>query len=204
MRDSHHTPLHHEPSVGLGVIGVGAIVQISGVSTSLVELLRDTYRASHPASTLDFKLMGTSDIKANLDNKVGLFLYRVESERTRRYEDKGGQRFLRLDLRYLLMVWGKNEAKCQDVLQECIVILDSNAVLRPPQLSTSYTWADGDEVKVTMDSLSVEDMMRIWDSLDVPYHLSIPYLARTVLAPSYTQQQAPLVSSRVVDIGRMP
>lgn len=170
----------------------------------MIELLRDTYRTRHPNDTFDFKLMGTTDIKANLDNKVGLFLYRVESERTRRYEDQGGQRFLRLDLRYLLMAWAKDVAKCQDVLQECIVILDANSVLRAPQLSSGYTWEDGDEVKVTMDSLSVEDMMRVWDSLEVPYHLSVPYLARTVLAPSYEQAQAPLVSSRVIDLGRVP
>ena len=59
-------------------MGVGDVVQISGVSTSLVELLRDTYRSRHPNDTLDFKLMGTSDIKANLDNKVGLFLQELQ------------------------------------------------------------------------------------------------------------------------------
>jgi hypothetical protein len=182
-------------------------LNIAGVSKTLIQLLERGYRVLHPptgSGDIVFKLFSTANFKDTTTNTVSLFLYRVEVEPTRRHRTVAPTSFgdpekvmLLLDLHYLLTVWVTNAESEQQILQECIEILERNPIVSDAQLATGYDWDPGDSLKVTLGALSHEDMMRLWDSVDPAYRLSVPYLVRGVRLTPQERPSAPPVTSRV-------
>lgn len=182
-------------------------MSIPGAAHSLLDVLEDAHRARYPGGERYTFKIATANELDELEEHVTLFLYRVDVDPTRRHieiapEEFGepGRRSLALNLHFLLTVWGKNDdrGKAHQVLQHCIQCLDEQAILSGAQL-TEYDWPPGMSLKVAMESMSTEDMMRIWDSLDVAYRLSVPYVVRTVRTKSRkTGDAAPVVVRDVV------
>ena len=152
---------------------------------------------------LNFELFTTSSFETTPTDKVSLFLFRVEVDPTRRHRDippatlgAPAKVALALDLRYLLTVWVSDAEREHQILQDCIEILDRNAIVSGAQLDSAYDWEPGAALKVVLDALSHEDMMRLWDLLEPTYRLSVPYLVRTVKLTPVAQPDAPPVLSR--------
>ena len=74
---------------------------------------------------------------------------------------------------------------------------EANAIVSNSLLDPAYTWEPDDALKVTIDALSHEDMMRLWDLLEPTYRLSVPYLVRTVKLTPVEQPAVPPVLTRV-------
>jgi hypothetical protein len=139
--------------------------------------------------------MAPREITKDLQNQIALILYRIDVDATRRHVQlpratptSPARIALGLELHYLLAVWGKGSAAGEQVtIGDCMAILDRNAIISGPLLSSTFTWESDDALKVSVDSVSVEDMWRLWDGIDAAYQLSVPYLVRTArLAPVQT------------------
>ena len=182
-------------------------MSIPGVGTTLVRVLETRYKERHgELEGLSFELFTTADFEGGSPlNKVSLFLYRVEIDPTQRHRELapatlGGPTrvSLSLNLRYLLTVWTKDAEREHQILQDCIEIFERDAIVSGALLNPTYTWESDAALKVTLDSVSHEDMMRLWDLLDPKYRLSIPYQVRTVRLAPVDQPIAPPVTARIL------
>ncbi|WP_437285456.1 DUF4255 domain-containing protein [Sorangium sp. So ce406] len=180
-------------------------MMIAGIGKTLIHLLRDGYQDRHGGlQGLSFELFTTTSFEGVPANKVSLFLYRVEIDPTRRYKEippatpaDPPRTALALDLRYLLTVWMADAEREHQILQDCIEILEERAIVSGPLLDPAYSWQPEDALRVYLDTLSHEDMMRLWDLLDPKYRLSVPYVVRTAkLSPATAAASAPPVLAR--------
>jgi hypothetical protein len=99
-----------------------------------------------------------------------------------------------------LMGWG-----FQQLAVNPIIGADRLAVQTPPAAggpALSYDWDEADDVQVSTEELTREELMRIWDTLPMKYSLTVPYVARglrVALQPDM-RQYAP-VRDRALAIG---
>jgi len=191
----------------------GKAMSIAACGQTLVDLL--TARLTEVGLLGNYKvlLMTPREITKDLQNTIALVLYRVDVDQTRRHvrlpratPTSPMRTALGLELHYLLAVWGAGSAAGEQVtLGDCMSIFDRNAVISGPLLSTAYSWEPDDALNMTIDSVSVEDMWRLWDGIDAAYQLSIPYLVRTVRLASNDSVDAPMANTRtLVYAGSIP
>lgn len=189
-------------------------MSIAGASDLLVQLLRLRLGEEQGgANGYTVAAMASREVKPNLQNRVGILLYRVGADHTRRHIDMPrlsptapARTSLGVELHYMLVVWGKNSPEGEQVmLGRCMRILDTQAVLTGPLLSPSYTWEPGVGLQVVMDSMETEDFLRLWDGFEGPPPLSVPYLVRTVRLTPVERVDAPMVEARtLVSVGAVP
>jgi hypothetical protein len=181
-------------------------MSIAGASDTLVQLLRARLAASGGLGGFSVEAMLARDVRPNLQNRVGLLLYRVGLDSARRHVELPrlspggpGRTALGLELHYLLIVWGLSSAEGEQVmLGRCMQILDEHAVLAGPLLSPSYAWEPGMGLQVTADALETEDFLRLWDGFEGPPLLSMPYLVRTARLAPVERAEAPMVDARTL------
>ncbi|MCU7872822.1 MAG: DUF4255 domain-containing protein [Candidatus Thiodiazotropha sp. (ex Lucinoma borealis)] len=179
-------------------------MSIAGSSVSLIKLLQRQYYETHgDLGGFTFRVFSTADFSGDITDYITMFLYRVDVDRTKRHYEMSRstpqsprRTSLALELRYLLTVWGTTAEREQEALAECMEILDQYALLSGELLDPDYAWEEGTEIKISLESISNEDMLRLWDSLEPAYRLSVPYLVRTVLLSPLTREEAPLVDTR--------
>jgi Pvc16 N-terminal domain len=151
-------------------------MSIAGASSSLVRLLQKELVARRGSlGDLTVRTFRSADLVPGITNHISLFLYRVGVDQTRRHVDwprldaREPIRFaLGLELRYLLTVWGGSAEGEQAVLGDCIEILDEHAVVSGDLLDPAFAWPPEAALKISLEPLSNEDIMRLWDSLDPP------------------------------------
>ena len=162
---------------------------IAGASATLRRLLEDQLAATGGVNPFTVSLFSTRHFSPALTNTVAIFLYRVEVDEARRHVElprlapTAPRRFaLGLELHYLLTVWGIGQAAEEEqmMLARCMDILDRHAVITGNLLDPGYPWEPEDALRVSLSHLSTEDMLRLWDSLEPPYQISVPYVVRTV------------------------
>jgi len=176
---------------------------IAGASSTLVRVLQRIFlERNGDLGGFTFRAVTTAGLAAGLTNQVTLFLYRVGVDRTRRHLDLPTQlgqphrTAFGLELHYLLTAWGTSAEGEQTMLAACMEILDEFAVVTGDFLDPAYPWEPDTALKVSLETMSNEDMLRLWDSLEPPYQLSIPYLVRTVLLTPVERAEAGLVEAR--------
>jgi hypothetical protein len=188
-------------------------MSIAGASDSLVRLLRLRLAESGGLSGYSVNAMACRDVKPSLQNQIGVLLYRVGADRTRRNielprlsHNAPSRISLSLELHYMLVVWGLNSPEGeQAMLGRCMQILDSAAVLSGPMLSPSYVWEPGAGLQIVMDSMGTKDFLQLWDGFEGPPQLSVPYLVRAVRLTPVERKDAPMVETRtLVGVGAAP
>ena len=181
-------------------------MSVAGCGQTIVDLLTARLTEAGQLGDYEVLLMAPREITKDLQNTIALILYRIDVDQTRRHVQltratptSPTRSALGLELHYLLAVWGKGSAAGEQVtLGDCMSILDVNAVITGPLLSTTYTWEPDDALKVTIDSVSVEDMWRLWDGIDAAYQLSVPYLIRTVRLTPVETAITPMADTRTL------
>jgi hypothetical protein len=179
---------------------------IAGCGQTLVDLLTNRLTEAGQIGDFTVSLMAPRDIKKDLQNQVAVILYRIDVDPTRRHvrltrtaPSAPARTALGLDLHYLLAVWGKGSAAGEQVtLGHCMEILDRYSVISGPLLSSAFTWDAADSLKVCFDTVSVEDMWRLWDGIDASYQLSVPYLVRTALLTPLESMDARMADTRTL------
>lgn len=157
--------------------------------------------ALKPAAGLTFEVASAhqlNDFKTARD-VLTIFLYRMTvNEHQRNPSEPYRERApLSLDLHLLLIAWCEQPRTEQALLAWTMRELYQRPVLDLSVLSPEAGWSQSDAVQLVPSELSNEDLMRLWDALTPPYHVSLSYIARMVRIdadplPSF----APVVATR--------
>ncbi len=181
------------------------IFAIHSVGQSLATYLGNIYpaelREDHPCTFTLVSSPGVGDVDES-DNQLTLYLYRVTmNEHLRNVGRHNGAATtpvpLSVDLHYLLTVWAESALDEHVILAWTMRQLHLTPVLTSASLSPEAGWGPGDVVQLIPAELSNEDIMRIWDALEPPYHLSVSYIARVVrIDPDTSATGRPVVATR--------
>jgi hypothetical protein len=131
-----------------------------------------------------------------------IFLYRVAVNSVMRNGPRlslgGGatsRPLLPIDLSYLITPWAKDPRDEHLILGTILQGLYDRAELGPADL-TGTSWAADDSVQLVLETLTLQEHFCIWDTVDMPYRLSLTYLARIIgVAPSERIVASPVVRS---------
>lgn len=141
--------------------------------------------AIKPAPGLKFEVASAAqfnEFKTSRD-VLTIFLYRVTvNEHQRNFAGVPHRERvpLTLDLHLLLTPWCEQASTEHALLTWTMRELYQRPVLDLSVLSPEAGWQQGDAIQLVPSELSNEDLMRLWDALTPPYHLSISYIARMV------------------------
>jgi hypothetical protein len=179
---------------------------IAGASATLLRLLEDQLDATGGRSGYTVSLFSTRNFVPGLTNQVALSLYRVDVDEARRQVElprlapTEPRRFaLGLELSYLLTVWGSHSPEGeQQMLGRCMDILERHPLLSGNLLAPGYPWEPNDGLRVSLAHLSTEDMLRLWDSLEPPYQLSVPYMVRTARLSARERAEPAITDTRTL------
>lgn len=180
---------------------------IVSVGESLVTYLRNAYPSEMRTEVpCDFRLVSSNELNApglDFGTAITLYLHRVTIDSNLRNSSTPvGALSMRtpvsLNLHYLLIVWADSAANEQAILGWAIRELYQHEALSQSDLTPAGGWNPNDVIQVVPGELSNEDMMRIWDALDPPYHLSLSYIARVVrIDPAARPEALPVVVRRL-------
>ena len=117
---------------------------------------------------------------------VSLLAYRVDFDKVMRpaWAAAGhdeGRSFLPLDIHFLMTAWADNAEHELHILGRALQAIDTRPILAGPLLHPSGGWAENETVEVVLEDVPTDDLMRIFDSLNVEYRLTVPMMARVVV-----------------------
>ena len=190
------------------------LAAIRSVGTSLASFLNNAYRdsafppgVSKPECTFTLTSIGgiqAADVPASDTSvRVLIFLYRASMNQhlrnAGRQTDPGARPVpLSVDLHYLLSFWAASSENEQLALAWTMRQLHDVPVLDSSILSRDAAWAADDFIQLIPAEISIEEMMRIWDTLEPNYRLSLSYIARVVRIDAESpQEHPPVVATRV-------
>jgi hypothetical protein len=135
---------------------------------------------------------------------VTIFLYRIAVNAAMRNaprrnigNGKTTRPLLPLELSFLITPWAKDTRDELRIAGRILQTLYDRAELGPADLSGS-SWEGEDTVQLVLESLPLEDHYRIWDAGEVPYRLSLTYMARVVgIAPADALALPPIVGAQL-------
>lgn len=167
------------------------IFAIHSIGNSLITYLREAYPSqldSRVMPNCGFELLSSGGLKSESSDestRIGLYLYRIslsEHQRSPSVQRSLGAAVqpLGLDLHYLLTAWGTTPLDEQVPMAWAMGQLHASPLLDPSILSPEAAWNPEDIVQIVPTDLPLDELMRIWDTLDQPYHLSMSYVARVV------------------------
>ncbi len=107
---------------------------------------------------------------------------------------------LALNLHYLVTPITGSPDSDQQVLAVAMLALHLTPVLMIGNLSDNVD----EEIRISLVSDSLEDRVRLWESLNVPYRLSASYLARTVRITGQPRPAPAVVAETTSSLGEAP
>lgn len=183
---------------------------------SVGESLRTYLQNVYPQNLKDdfpcaFSLLSSGELNKLTDppTTLSLYLYRVTMNEHLRNVGRVNRwpvepTPLALDLHYLLTVWADNAAAEQTILAWAMRELFQHPLLDASTLSTDASWDPDDVVQVIPAELSNEEIMRVWDTLEPRYRLSISYVARVVRIDPDEVQVEPAVVAERFNLAELP
>ena len=197
-----------------GFPSVATYAAISAVGQALLALLEQ----SCPKPEFEgakFELYQASDFKAPMEEGVSLFLSRAAPSTPRRTltrrEDAQGRRTRRplpVDLFYMLTPWAKTAAKQHRLLGWSMRTLEDTPTLTASFLNhhgrpETDTFLPDETVTLVQETLSIQDLLNVWEVGKPNLQVSVTYIARMVLIESaISDTQGPPVQTRVLELGK--
>jgi len=136
-----------------------------------------------------------------------IFLYRVAVNSVMRNGPRvslgGGvttRPLLPVDLSYLITPWAKDPRDEHLMLGTILQGLYDHAELGSADL-TGASWALDDSVQLVLETLTLEEHFCIWDTVGMPYRLSLTYMARIIGIVSTEQTVAVPVTRAIFQAG---
>lgn len=187
------------------------IAAIRSIGSSLAEYLDRSYQAavfppnvSKPNCT--FSVVSSGGIQEAVDPEnsaasVQIFLYHVGIDPHLR---NSGRLVapdmvppLSVALHYLFTFWSNSAENEHLVLAWTMLHLQATPLLDATILSSEAGWTTEEVVQLIPEELNNEVMMRIWDTLEPDYRLSVGYVARVVrIEPDEVPEQRAVVATR--------
>jgi hypothetical protein len=189
------------------------IAAIRSVGVSLAAYLTNAYREMEfPVNVTkpdcSFAVTTIGGVRAQ-DVQVGettvqvlIFLYRASMNHhlrnAGRLTDPGMHPVpLSVDLHYLMSFWAQSAENEQLALAWTMRQLHATPVLDASSLGREAGWAAEDFIQLIPEEITTEEMMRIWDTLEPNYRLSLSYIARVVrIDPDEVREQRQVVATR--------
>jgi hypothetical protein len=153
----------------------------------------------------DIVLSTPDDFQATPSNPtITVFLYRI----TLNPEMRNGPRrvladgrvtrpLLPVDLHFMITAWARDTRGELAIAGRILQVLYDRAELGPADLQGN-SWERDDTVQLVLESLPIEEHYRVWDTTDVPYRLSLTYMARVVgIAPTDALRVAPVIEAHI-------
>lgn len=167
---------------------------IAAVGRSLQQLLDAVLTGPDPpvpTKTSHAYLVTSDSFKRDSDDladgaaALSIFLYRIAPNATMRaaWSAVGhvdGRSHLPVDLHYLLTAWASNAEWEHAILGKAMQCLEDTPIFGGPLLAPTAGWAPADAVQITLDDVGTETLLRIFDSIEGDFRLSVPYVARVV------------------------
>lgn len=186
----------------VGFMGSTDVVRDTG--TTLVALLRagippfmvpeDRIVLTTPDEFADFKDAPLPGLTVFL-YRVGVNPHMRNGPRRTLSDGRTARPPLPLELGYLITAWAGDAEGEHRILGRVMQIFYEHGEIGSADL-TGDSWSAGDSVQLVLDSLPVEDHFRLWDSVNLPYQLSLTYAARVVgIEPASSEQVPPVVSA---------
>lgn len=169
---------------------------IRGVTRTLRSLLMQ-----HITSSSDPELSGVAvhlqsprEMRENNGAQgVSLWLYRVVrngftlGKPGRRIEpNQLGVPSLPIDLYFLVTPIAQTSDDEQLLLGKVLQVFHDHPTLRGPLLQDALAGGD-EELRLTLEPLTLEELTRVWDALKEPYQLSVSYLVQVVDIDSHRE-----------------
>jgi hypothetical protein len=182
---------------------------IAELGDSLVSLLYSELNADPQIRGLidsedRISLESPADLESNNSVRLSMYLYRILEDpyMKNRYPviGTGGKLQkapLTLDLYYLLTPLVGTPREQQIVLGKAMQTLYDRPILESQDLEGALG-ASGDQIRLVLNPVSLEELTRVWQALEIPYRLSVCYIARVVIMDSQLAQfSQPVVYKRI-------
>lgn len=185
---------------------------IRSVGNSLAEFLDRSYQAAvfppdvnKPNCTFTVVSSGGIQEAVDPDNSgtsVQIFLYHVGTDPHLR---NSGRLIapdmvatpLSVVLHYLFTFWSTSADNEHLVVAWTMLHLQATSLLDTTILSSEAGWGAEEVIQLVPEELSTQDIMRIWDTLEPKYRLSVGYVARVVrIEPDGASEQRAVVATR--------
>jgi len=183
---------------------LGSFNVVADVGNSMLKVLRDNLC---PEIIPQPEMIGLGSPAERGDFRLTLFLYNIiESGEFRHNEavpinsKTVGYPPLSLDLYYLLTAHSNAEISFRTadehrIMGKAMQALFDNAILRGPNLMGTLA-EKNEEVRVVIDNLPFDLMMKLWTFPNVPYKLSVSYL----VGPVYVDSMRTRSVGRVLEV----
>lgn len=159
------------------------------------------------------ELLGSADTGTALSgNVLGIYVHRIAVDahgRSRFFAAQGTDKNaapvaeLPVNLHLLLIASATSATIEANLMAWAMITLANESQFDISHLSEfDDGWSERENITVTPEEMSNEDLLRIWDVLGMPYTNSVPYVARTLrLRLKQMETQGPAVISRVFPTG---
>jgi len=170
------------------------------MSETLAQMLQASLTGIVPANNV---IIATPDNFRDLPKPAcTIFLYRVavnpvmrNGPRVNIKPGETSRPLLPVDLSYLITPWGKIPEDEHQILGAALQTLYDHAELGRGDL-LGASWLPDDTVQLVLETLSLEEHFCIWEPVQLPYRLSLTYMARIIgIAPSRTEAASPVVKA---------
>ena len=105
---------------------------------------------------------------------------------------------LSVDLHYLVSFWAQSAENEQLVLAWTLRQLHHVPVLDSSILGRDAAWDPDEVIQLIPEEIPTEDLMRVWDTLEPDYRLSVSYIARVVrIDPADVRDERQVVATRI-------
>jgi hypothetical protein len=180
---------------------------IAEVGEALVGVLWEEIQLDPQVSLLidnenRISLQSPKDLAEDNSVRLSIYLYRIVEDPHLKNQSMGiveGRRQrvapLALDLFYLVTPLVGTPREQQIVLGKAMEVFYDRALLEGTDLSPAMN-AAGEEVRIVLNPVSLEETTRVWQALEMSYRLSVCYVVRVVLVDSRRSRVAIPVLSR--------
>ena len=189
---------------------------IRAVSKTLQGLLEehvtnspDPQLAGVPVELVSPRELRDASEPPNPPNGISLWLYRVSRNPdllNRPPEITNGsvrRHPIPVDLYYLVSPIAANPDNEQALLGRILQVLNDHAIVRGTDLRDDLE-DEETELRVTLETLSLEELTRIWSALDESYQLSVSYRVQVLAIDSgHEPRQSPPVATRRARYGQI-
>jgi hypothetical protein len=178
---------------------------IAAVTSTLRHMLVTGLAGDQDLADTVFTTLPLDKARTGATNQLNLFLYQTSTNGAWRNEPmphvKQGERGnppLSLDLHYLLTAYGRtdNDVFAHHVLGRAMSVYHDRPVLDRTELEAAVVDSDlglqPERVRITPESLSVDEMSKLWNTFQTNYRISAAYRVSVVLIESAIAARTPL------------
>ncbi|WP_137940128.1 DUF4255 domain-containing protein [Chitinivorax sp. B] len=195
---------------------MAGFTSVSAAGRSIQRLLQIRFAEEHPLATplqpnpsaVTVAIVRTEDLvpatfaQQTQRPALTIFLYRVDFNKTMRAAwsavgSYDGRSHLALDLHFLLTAWADVAENEHRILGRAMQAIEDTPIVSGPLLAGAGDWAANESMQLVLEEIDTESLMRIFDSLPIDYHLSVPYIARVVRVDGRPQAREPDVVTGV-------